>query len=196
MKRLLWLIPILLVSCQTVPLEITKVQDDEQLVMQLAIFKTDYDTDDPKQVLLKHDSVHEFPSSRLIKDDYAKWDIVAADGHYRMEVSYFFESTDGIDLDIAMQRRIKVDEITYGSETDGVTKPIYEKERLETARFYHKDKWYILGGNYNKPRGEKNGSGVYFLLRVNSRLSYDLDLSKVPSAKVVRENENRQNKSE
>lgn len=194
MKKLLLLIPVLFVSCRSVPLEITKVQDDEQLVLQLAIFKTDYDTDDPEQVLLKYDSVHEFPASRLIEDDYAKWDIMADGGHYCMEVSYFKESTDGVDLDISMQRRIKVDEITYGSEADGVTKPIYDKERVETARFYHVDKWYILGGNYNKPRGEANGSGTYFLMRVNSRLSYDLNLSKIPRAKLMQDKKSRQGK--
>lgn len=179
MKRFLLSFSVLLASCKTAPLEIPKIQDDEQLVMQLAIFKTSYDTDDPKQILLDHDSVYEFPSSRLIKDDYAKWDIVTHDGHYSMQVNYFFEASDGIDLDIAMQRRVKINEITYGSETDGVTKPIFDKERLETSRFYHKDRWYILGGNYNKPRGEENGSGIYFLLRVNSRLSFDLDRSDV-----------------
>ena len=169
--------PLLLIGCQTVPPEISKAQDDEALVLQLAVFKTNYDTDDPEQIVLKHDSVHEFPASRLIKEDYAKWDIIADDGHYRMEVGYFHETPDGVDLDIVMQRRVKVGEITYGGDSDGVTKPIYEKERFETSRFYHVDQWYLLGGNFNKPRGEKVGTGVYFLLRVNSRFAYGLDPS-------------------
>lgn len=171
--------PILLVSCQTKSVEIIKAQDDEHLVLQLAIFKTDYDTDDPKQILLKHDSVHEFPSSRLIEDDYAKWDIITGDGNYCMEVSYFKESAEGVNLDIAIQRRMKVDEITYGH----ITKPVHDKEQVDTAGVYSKGKWYILGGSYNKRRGEKKGDGVYFLLRINSRLLYDI--SEPPQIRVI-----------
>lgn len=189
MKRLLLLIPVLLVSCKTAQFAPSKVQDDEQLVMQLVLFETDYETDDPEQVISDHDSAYEFPSSRLIKDDYTKWDIIADDGHYRMEVSYFIESKFGVDLGIEIQRRIKTDEITYGSEIGGVTKPVYERAHLKTDGLYQKDEWYILGRDYNKPRGEKDGLGVYFLLRVNSRLSYDLDLSKIPEAKLIRSNE-------
>ncbi|CAA6690560.1 Unannotated [Lentimonas sp. CC19] len=171
LKKLLWLIPLCLVACKSAPVEIARAQDEEHLVLQLAVLKTSYDTDDAEQLLLKHDSVYEFPALKLIKDDYANFDIVADDGQYSMKVTSFGESGDEVHLGLKMQRRIKVDELTYGVGSESVTTPIYEKEGFDTERVYQKDQWYILGRSYNKRKGEVSGSGVYFVLRVNSRSS-------------------------
>ena len=139
--------------------------------MQLVVLKTSYDMDDPEQLLLKHDSVYEFPALKLIKDDFSNFDIVTIDGQYSMEVTSFGEYGDEMHLGLKMQRRIKVDALTYGVGSESVTTPIYEKEGFDTERVYQKDQWHILGRSYNKRQGEEDGSGVYFLLRINSRSS-------------------------
>ena len=184
MKKPFYLILLFIVSCKTTHFDLPKKQDDAHLVMQLVILKTDFNSNDPEQVLSKHKSLYEFPSSRLIEDEYAKWDIVGEDGLYKMEVSYFMESSEGINLGISLQRKMKLNEITYGVGENAVTKPIYEKQDLKTERLFEKDRWYILGQNYRKPLGE------YFLLRINSRKTYDVDISKTPKATLKWDKEN------
>ena len=187
MKKLLLLIVVpLLSSCETIHFNLLPLQTDEFLVMQIVVVETDYESNDVSEILTNHKELYRFPSSILRLNKYPDIDVIAEDAEYRMKVLRFKENDEGVSLAIALLRRYRLRDVSYGmprSENEEI-RSIYQKQSVQTENVYTKDRWHILGQDYRKRTGDKKGEGVYFLLRINSRREID---GNAPSLLMLKE---------
>ena len=138
------------------------------------------------EILTNHKELYRFPSSILRLNKYPDIDVIAEDAEYRMKVLRFKENDEGVSLAIALLRRYRLHDVSYGmpgSENEEI-RSIYQKQSVQTENVYTKDRWHILGQDYRKRAGDKKGEGVYFLLRINSRREID---GNAPSLLMLKE---------